>query len=265
MALAVDQAGPVVLRADDFDFNYESGVRVVYGEVVNCIPFELTYFGTHDWNSSIAADGDADLDVPFGPTGGAFVGASLVEASYASELHSIELNILKHDCCNVTWISGIRYIDAEEDFLLRVSDPSAGLLAIGTDNRLLGLQVGADAQYGCGGWCVGVTTKAGAYLNFAERDVFLRDQGQAQTLTVDREANDTEFAFVAEAVFGISRHLGCGVKLRGGYQVMWMQGMALAPEQLGNTAGGAAFAPPALDTDESILYDGGYVGLEWHR
>ena len=116
-ALAIDQAAQVVLRADEFDFNYEMGVRLIYGEVINCIPLEVTYLGMHDWNSSISFDG-VDLEVPFGPNnGGAFQDADTVDANYASELQSIELNVLKLQGCNMTWMTGIRYIDAEEDFL----------------------------------------------------------------------------------------------------------------------------------------------------
>ena len=130
---------------------------------------------------------------------------------------------------------------------------------------LLGWQIGADAQYNCDGWTIGLVGKAGVYVNFAERDLGLRDNAVNPDLIVRTEGNSSEIAFVGEAMLGITRHLGCGLRLRGGYQLMWMHGVALAPEQLGNTAGGAGFAPPSVDVDGSIFYDGGYVGLEWHR
>jgi len=253
------------LRNDNFDFDYEAGVRVTYGEVVRCVPVEITYFGTHDWNSAVELDGDDNLLAPTAPTGGSFVDADRVEANYGSELHSIEVNTLRFDGCNLTWRGGLRYIDAEEDFAVRAfndgTPEDSGLLAIGTDNRLLGLQGGATYSYGCDGWCFDATGTIGGYANFAERD-YLIDDGIVPANNLMRETNDIEFAFVGQLQFGITRHLGCGLKLRGGYELMWIEGLALAAEQTGDTTGGAL---PAFDVDGSILYDGGYIGLEWHR
>ena len=254
--LATD-GGQENLRTDQFKFDYEPGVRVTYGEVVNCTPVEITYFGFHDWNSSIALDAGG-LDVPVGPDGGAFDGANFVEASYSSELHSLEVNVLQFRDDRLTWVTGIRYIDAEEDFLLRVDNGNQGGMVITGDNRLLGLQGGANYSRGCNGWCYTAYGRAGLFVNFAERDFRIRDEGFPDNNAVG-ENNDTEFAFVGQIGVGLTRHLGYGLKLRGGYELLWIDGLTLAAEQLG--AGGLA----PMNTNGETLYDGGYLGLEWTR
>ena len=247
---------------DQFNFDYELGVRVSYGEVVCDTPIEITYMGTHDWNSSIAVDG-MGLNVPAAPMGGVFDDSDRVEANYASELHSIELNRLRFQSDCLTIVTGIRYIDAEEDFFLRADDGgSEGTIAITGDNRLLGIQAGADYTRGCNGWCYSAWGRAGIYANFAERDISITDEDEPLN-DVTGESNDTEFAFAGQLGVGLTRHLGCGIKLRAGYELLWINGLALAAEQPGTAGGG--FMLPRIDTDGDILYDGGYVGLEWNR
>ena len=73
------------------------------------------------------------------------------------------------------------------------------------------------------------------------------------------EANDTDVAFVGQLGVGLTRHICHGIKLRAGYEVLWIDGMVLAAEQL--TTGGVR----PVNSGGDILYDGGYVGLEWHR
>ncbi len=261
--LATD-GGIVELRNDDFDFGYETGVRISYGEVICGMPLEITYFGTHDWDSTIAVDG-GPFNVPAWQPGAptAFTGATRVEATYGSELHSIELNWLRFKGCHTTWIAGVRYIDAEEDFRLVAENANDGLIAITTDNRLIGGQIGADWNYGCGCWNVGIGTRAGLFANLAERDYLVSDTPMAANPLVTAEANDTELSFVGQLQIGVTRELFYGLQLRAGYEVMWINNLALAAEQLGT-----ANPPPALpnfNVHGSTLYDGGYVGLQWHR
>ena len=251
------------LRNDQFSFDYEAGIRITYGEVVHCTPVEITYFGLHDWDSSIELDSVNPLNVPGAPINGVFAAADDVEVNYASELHSIEFNVLKfkNDC--LTWVTGVRYIDVEEDFFLEAeSGPNEGTINITGDNRLLGLQAGADYVHGCNGWCYTAYGRAGLFVNFAERDITIRDPAFMAN-NDEGEAHDTELAFVGQLGVGITRHLGCGLKLRGGYEVMWIDGLVLAAEQLGT--GGAGFMLPAIDPNGDTLFDGGYVGLEWNR
>lgn len=266
--MLANEDGAAVLQADQFKFDYELGVRVTYGEVFNCTPYEFTYMGTHDWNSSIGVDGDR-LVVPAGPGGGVFdnMTGDTVFANYASELHSLELNTLSFRSDSLTMMFGIRYIDVEEDFhLLMLDGLETGVIGITGDNRLLGLQCGGEWTRGNCKWCVSASGKAGMYINFAERDYDIRDSVLPTNIipnaAVRGETSDMEIAVATELRLGVTRHLGCGLKLRGGYELLWINGVALAPEQLGTTT---PMTLPAFDTDGDVLYDGGYIGLEWSR
>lgn len=266
--LATDDFDDVVLRTDDFSFDFQPGLRLTYGQEICCTPVEFTYFGLHDWNSSIYADGQGDLDVPFAPLAfGAFQDADYIEADYSSQLHSFEVNFLQADCCccrSASWLAGLRLINVDERFRMWTEDqqdPDGGYLSIKTDNILLGLQAGGtiDRQYNC--WCFGATGKAGAYLNFADGNLYVYDRdGLLPPLEESDTDNSTDVAFVAELDIGVSRHLACGVAVRAGYQVTWISGLALATEQISSDV-----TRVALDTDGDVLYNGGYVGLEWCR
>ena len=258
--LAENQQQQSVLRNSQFKFDYEVGVRISYGEVVCDRPFEITYIGLHDWNSSIAVDGTGLSVSAVGV--GTFADSNRVEANYGSELHSIEFNTLdfRSDC--LTLLVGVRYIDVEEDFLLRaLNGADEGVYNVTADNRLLGIQGGADYTRGCNGWCYSVMSRVGIFANFTERDIRITDVPPAMPRF--NESTDTEFAFVGQLGVGLTRHLGCGIKLRGGYELLWIDGLTLAPEQIGTPATPAGF--PNVNSNGDTLYDGGYLGLEWSR
>jgi len=121
---------------------------------------------------------------------------------------------------------------------------------------MYGLQIGADARLGntCGPFYITTVLKAGIYTNHAEQF------GASPTYGLPVNAEVNHGAFEGEiGVFGVYQY-SCRLALRLGYQMMWLQGVALAPGQLhvSDTVTGVG----AVDTNGAVFYHGALAGLE---
>jgi hypothetical protein len=259
-----------VLKADDFDHDFEPGVRVTVGHWLDsCRAVEFTYFGLHDWDSSasspVAANapdpttGEIDGDVHVLNLAGSrdFRDSVQVSGDYSSRLHNFELNMRRRVGHNATVLTGFRYINIDEEFDLVSIDQiptnpdDIGRYSVDTDNHMFGLQVGADYFRPVGGrlsW--GVYGKAGLLLNFAEsnRNLVI----DAGALEIDNDEDEVELASVVEAGLMARYRLGDRCALRAGSQVVSIGGVALAIDQ----------APEGFETD-AVWYHGPSAGFEY--
>ena len=195
---------------------------------------EAIYFGTDAWNAS------SDFDVP-GDSG---------SLEFDSQLHSGEVNIRYNATPWLTLMHGARYIEFDED--LNYSLPLAGFAAnfhFDTDNILWGYQIGADVglvnildriQI------VGVV-KGGIYGNQAD---WARVSNVGGVIS-DFGNEFTTFASTLETEVTGTVRLSDHCALRGGYQMLWINGLALAMENL--------VAPNSADL---LLMHGAFAGLE---
>jgi hypothetical protein len=272
VVMAVNDDDVPVVQSSQFGFDYEPGLRLTYGRMIGCTPVEFSYFGTHNWNSTIVLD-DEDLDddidvlVPLLPNG-AFTDADFVRTEYSSDLHNLELNALRYDCCrDLSLLAGVRFISIDEELSLLSTDDDDGVgtLLIDANNYLIGPQVGGVFERCCGRLSFGAIGKFGVFANFAEADVFVREENLPDPAQPGfcRCQND-DVAMVAEAILGASYALGAGFSLRAGYQLTFINGVTLAPDLFGNTSVNG-FEPPDMDSDSNVLYDGAYIGLGWSR
>jgi hypothetical protein len=266
--LALHDNGFFALRSDDFDFGEETGLRVIYGREIGCRPLQFTYFGTHHWSDSIAAFGDDDLDVPFALLpNGAFEDADEVFAKYQSKLHNLQLDTVLQEHCAWALVGGLRYMYIDEDFRLVPDDPNNpvladdGLLRVDADNHLLGLQVGVLAEQTCGNFCFNLAARLGGLLNITESDLFLYDSDGVNSFRLITNREETDLAFLSEVIFSASYHLHAGISLRGGYQLTFLDGVTLANEQVSSLNNGST----RINSDGAVLFNGGFMGLEWHR
>jgi hypothetical protein len=269
VTFAENDDGVPQLQSSEFGLDHEAGLRLTYGREVHCIPVELTYFGTHNWNSSIGVIDDDDLFVPLDVfPNGAFSEADFVGVDYSTDLHSFELNALQYDCCrDVTLLAGLRFISIDEELglLAEDSDDGIGLLSIDANNYLFGPQIGGAYDRTCGRWTFSAIAKAGVLVNFSEANIWLYEEDvNNDPFTGYCKCENNDVAFVGELLIGGSYHLGAGFSLQAGYQLTWINGVVLAPDLFGNNSPDA-FVPPAITTDSDALYDGAYLGLGWTR
>ncbi len=112
-------------------------------------------------------------------------------------------------------------------------------------------------------WCnelfqLDVIGKAGIYGNDADHHASVT----TGVATVNASGSDNPTAFVGEIGIQGSTLLTANLSLRGGYRLLWVDGVALASDQLAATD---FFTSSGIDGSGDVFYQGAYVGLEFAR
>jgi len=256
-----------VMNTSDFDFGYQTGLdfqlihHTCYGWDV-----EAAFMMVDWWQDSRTVTGtglSAD-----GAWNGGFGGGDEVVGRYGSSLYSTEVNLRRPMAGGIiTPLIGFRWIDLHDEFMLDMTQTSGSYVpgivsATNVDNHLYGLQIGGDfVIVDTCKFRVETLLKAGIYGNVADQRTYSTNQGIG--VVGAAEANKTTTAFAGDVKLTGEYKITDGVSLRAGYQVMWLEGVALAPEQWDNTdlTGGTA----TLDDEGSPLYHGAFAGVEIRR
>jgi len=271
-AILVDDDPPLntdnnFFRVGQGDFSYEAGPRAVVGYDFNQrVAYEATYYGiyTWDWSTTVTAPDDVNVvgDLGLNPAL-AFFNADIATVSLDSTFHNVEINRIGsfNDC--VAWILGFRYVRLVEKFRMSVTDdvfmPGETTSAYNVDarNNLFGAQIGLRLRHMIGNFSYDLIGKAGIYGNAAEQSQFVGTDGGATIR--DSETTGSDVAFVGDIMLTGRYHFSSAVALQGGYQAMWMDGLALAANQLDFSD--AAGAGQTLDLKGNVFIHGAHVGL----
>jgi hypothetical protein len=208
---------------------------------------------------------------------------------FQSALNSLEFNVFRKTDVPMKLFAGFRYIEVDEDLLdSNITDKAVpppatpptvvayadDTVGVQLENRLIGVQAGAfrDA-WRLNRWLtIEPFGNAGVYVNSFKRvnvdstttttlisdDPLTPDDETQQTVTTTNLGTKQEFselAFVGEAgVTGVLRLNRC-VALRGGYQVMAVNGVTQALD---------AYLTPGVDSS-TLVYHGLRFGIEYQR
>jgi hypothetical protein len=273
-ALIIDLAtGNTVLDAGDFDFGFKGGwdfSLVRHNVLGSNWDLEARYFRVDGWQAAIAPvtfPGFALLQYDFHSPLFTLVieGDSTVTAACESHLDGFELNALRPIGCEwLRFLMGFRYVELDERGLQIVQDVDGTpwvATSVSAINDLYGLQFGADARiWSCGRLTVDTLLKAGIYGNRAVTRTAVEEFGQTRGAS---RAEDSHPAFVGEiGVTGAYRLTDC-MALRAGYQLLWLEGVAVATDQM---AVSDPFAGTAtVDASGSPFYHGAVVTLEMRK
>ena len=266
-----------LLSTTDLGFDAEPGVRATLGirraPCCQCSDWEFTYLGAFDWNAASSVSGTDSLALP-GDLGFVVNGFTLAESittQYGSQLHSVEANCIKrvceHCCCScykrVDWFAGFRYLSWDEDLGLLGNNQGVAdaNYTVDTTNNLYGAQIGSRIRSyrGCWGW--ELTGKAGLFANDAsQRQLIVDELGVNDFMLRNASGNGSGTAFVGELGLSTLVRLSDSCGFRGGYNLLWVQGLALAPDQLDFTD--TASSGTGLHRSGGSLLHGFSVGLE---
>lgn len=267
--------GPIVLSTDQLSLDEQSGFRVTGSYLVGPgATIEGTYFGTFNWSdSAVATSANNNLysvysNFGFNPIGGfpETDAASQARIAYSSALDNGEINVRRRwtsaNCLfHGSYLGGVRYVSLVEDFEYQTLTNVASLNSLtSTDNDLIGLQLGGELLM-----CVTSRLKVGAE---AEGGLYGIKARQTTTITtstqvfVDERAHDEDVAFVGEAGAIALFRLTDRCTLRGGYQVFYLDGVALATENF-NTASPFSIRNTVMNDNGSVFYHGAAGGFEW--
>jgi hypothetical protein len=251
----------VVLSTSDLSIPFQVGPRVTLGhEFDSTYSFEASYFGIFNWHDTLTATGANNLNLPgdLGLTGGlAFIGADQVTVTYDSQVNNGELNLL-HSYGNISCLIGFRYFNLGEHLNIVANDivDGTGFYDVNAYNNMFGLQGGARLVQACGNWSYDLTGKAGVYGNEISSSQSVEDAGTALR---NVHTTGTAVAFLGELGLNGNYQFSQNWFLRGGYQVYWIDGIALAPEQLDFTD--TPTSGTHLNKTGSLFMQGANAGL----
>jgi hypothetical protein len=244
----------------DYDFGWSGGVDVyVARELTSGLGVEVRYFNV-DFNAAYDYGDTGNLEIGHTTISSLFD----VDGGYRSALDSAEINLRVPTSDRVTWLAGFRWLELSETLNYDIE-----LLSLinndfnwNTNNHLYGGQFGIDLQL----WdlasplSINSTLKAGVYGNDADNH-FRYKVNQFSILQGGREASDV--AFVGDIGVNLSYQVTRHVSFVGGYQLLWINGAALASDQAAYTLRQVDL--DVITTQGDVFYHGAQTGavLTW--
>ncbi len=255
-------AAATLLDASHLDFAMSPGERLsLRWEDPASLGLEVSFFGIDSWRSSADFPSSAFLyglgylSIDDSMT----VPVSEAQFQYSSRLYSGEVNLRYAMCDRITPLVGFRWIEFEDQYAASGQAVSGAFTElVRGHNHLYGAQIGLDARlFGRESpFQIGVVAKAGLYGNAAAASNTYADS----TYDFAANASGSHLSFLGEVGISASYQFAKHFALRGGYQVMWLTGIALAPEQIVATDFGAGHL--SVNASGALFCQGANAGLE---
>ena len=266
-AITVDSnTNNTLLSVRDLTFTSKVGPRLLLGYAwSHTTAFEVSYFGLIDSRTSTNQTGASNLTLPgalaFIATD--FFNASQVGVSYSSRLNNAEFNVLRNTgSSSISWLYGFRYLGLNER--LEISSTGAvgtGRYDIMTRNNMFGVQGGGRWMFNYKCFALESTLKFGILENATQQSQSVTDPAFPVTIrdTLEKGAN---VSFLGEVgVNGIYR-LSDKWAIRTGYTFIWVDGLALAPNQLDTSY--TATSGTTLNHGGNVFLSAINLGVELH-
>jgi hypothetical protein len=213
--------GVVEINAHDFVFNWQAGPDIsLFRRLSADRALELRYFNVAPCQSTISST------VP------PFFQQNPIDftAIYETQLYNAEVNLRQASMSGdwLTWLAGFRWL-AFSERLERRSTGGIQYEKYSTVNYLCGGQLGADVRlWSRGGpWSVNSIGKVGLFGNSATSRFEV-----VQAIPFPGSANhDAQLAFVGELGVIAAYQWNERLRLRGGYELLWIEGVAVAGDQ----------------------------------
>jgi hypothetical protein len=236
------------------------GMRLFYGELgPDCMGWEVGYLGVYGMFGAVDRSANDTLSIPglLGSIPG-WNSADEVRPTYASSLNTVEANIFTYRCCPEcssnsflwshlgnkpvchcsNWLFGFRWAGLEEQADLnvlccRVTNDVFTSYSVRTSSQMLGPQVGFRGRRQWKNWAVEGWAKAmlaGTLLS-SNADPIFTSQAPGTEYRKARRLTDAGVGFLGDLNYTVTRRLNDTWWLRLGYNMIWLSGVALAPDQ----------------------------------
>jgi len=265
------------------------GMRLFYGELgPDCMGWEVGYLGVYGMFGAVDRSANDTLSIPglLGSIPG-WNSADEVRPTYASSLNTVEANIFTYRCCPEcssdsflwshlgnkpvchcsNWLFGFRWAGLEEQADLnvlccRVTNDVFTSYSVRTSSQMLGPQVGFRGRRQWKNWAVEGWAKAmlaGTLLS-SNADPISSSLAPTTIIRPARRLTDAGVGFLGDLNYTVSRRLSDMWWLRLGYNMIWLSGVALAPDQWDFT--NTATSGTTLVGGGGVFLHGVNLGLE---
>ena len=270
--LVVPDAGMTPsFTSSDFSFDGRPGIDVSmsWHSKYNC-GIDVRYVGADSFLASGQHIALADPQIAtILPTDSVFAALDVFTLNTSSTLRSVEV-LGHHQLCGQWDVNlGYRYMELDEWLRIDVNQPLAFLQEVGFDagNRLNGIQIGLDGplwDHG-GRFRMDAFSNFGMYYNKIDTWSYLRDPA-APAVSGSGTSSNNHTAFGMELGLYASYAVTRRIAIRSGYQMLLLDGVALAADQVPNT-GDLYNLPTTVSVmphaDNTILFHGLNLGLEF--
>ena len=268
--------GAVALTGNDFQ-GFCGGPRVGLIRHGDCgYDLELSYFQIDGWkiDKNIGPDDPPDWLIMRAPGGflqtnqPPLLATQAMDWIYGTELHNAEVNVRWNPADRVTLLAGLRWLNLHDHLVGALEPPTISweppFWNATASNNLFGIQLGADGKiFERGRFSITGLAKAGIFDNNAEQTTAVSVIFK-QVRTGSASTNHA--SFVGETGLQCNYQVAKGLLLKAGYEVLWLDGVALAPEQVQETSiDGRTISLQALGIDcrSGMLFHGATAGLEY--
>jgi hypothetical protein len=253
--------GDPLALAQNYNFNWNAGVDVSAIRTLGGGPnaLEVRYFGIDGWQATQDFTTSPIWNFPTDPP--LFgLGVANIHSVYTSRLYSTEVNLRHRSSDRLAWLLGFRWVQVHENLDFNADfGGNQAVISDNVDNNLYGGQIGIDWRvYDRGGpFRIDSIFKAGVFGNSADNTF-----GVTQAIGPAFGAGQSkgQVAFVGEigltGVYQWTDHIA----IRGGYQVLWVEGIAVASDQLTAID---VLAANGIDTTGGIFYHGALASIDF--
>jgi hypothetical protein len=238
-----------LVRAQDLQFPWSPGVRAFYGQRDPCRGgWELGYFGVYGQAASVFVTPPLDdfLQVP-DPLGGLInLEGESATVRYTSVINGAELNLFSTSTewrnpsaswLTVDWLAGFRYVGVEEQASITVdccvtdADKIPVPYGVATRNNLFGAQLGNRSRWTWRNWAFEGWAKAGLFGNAQEQIQRPLFDFNGDPVRQGLSSTAGAVSFVGDINTSLVYRLTDVWGIRAGYNLIWIDGLALAPNQ----------------------------------
>jgi len=179
--------------------------------------------------------------------------------NFGSDIYSGEANLRRRINNRFTFLGGFRWIELGEGYLAQDTGGANPFYATDTNNHLYGGQFGVDMRaMGGENGSINIVAKGGVFGNYADQSSF---QNYAPGFSATTGGSDFQTSLLWEAAVNCRIRMNELFFIQAGYQVMWLNGLALASEQVIHNDFANAYGGTLVNTGGSLFYHGGFLGL----
>ena len=283
----------VVLSTSDFNYDLAAAGRLVVGHTFNeCFQIEGVYLGVSQAdnmaavrdNTPNAPGGKGNLFSPFGGFGNTpILGLdynNFAQIRYTSSLQSAEVNLRRQlpmppGKLTSSILFGVRYMNLPEDFQYDthsditksgavVNNGALNSIHVATGNEMVGPQIGALFEfYSTNHWWVNFEIKGAVMNNQAHQSTDYTNVDNGTTTVSSGNRREDHTAFAEELALVLVYRWTPRLATRIGYQALWLQDTALAPDNLNTNIDILTQGPAQLNYRSSTVYHGPFAGIEF--